>query len=48
LRYRIDAKGCKVYSVGPDCLDQDGASGADGQPLDVVFEVKSKADEISP
>src|SRR6185437_4196744 len=24
LRYRIDATGCKVYSLGPDGLDQDG------------------------
>jgi hypothetical protein len=53
LRYRIDATGCIVYSVGPDGLDQDGASGAEGQPLDIAFEVKafevkSKTREISP
>jgi hypothetical protein len=48
LRYRIDATGCKVYSVGPDGLDQDGASVAEGQPLDIAFEVKSKAGEVNP
>lgn len=49
LRYRVDATGCKVYSIGPDGLDQDGASGAEGQePLDIVFEVKFTAGEVSP
>ena len=33
--------------LGPDGLDQDGASGAEGQPLDIAFEVKSKASEVN-
>jgi hypothetical protein len=42
LRYRRDATGYKVYSIGPDGIDHGGASGAEGQPLDIVFEIKFK------
>src|SRR6185312_4249870 len=48
LRYRIDATGCKVYSLGPDGLDQDGASGAEGRPLDIAFEVKAFEGKSKP
>ncbi|HEV7224997.1 MAG TPA: hypothetical protein VGN42_19995 [Pirellulales bacterium] len=43
LRYHGDATGYKVYSIGPDGIDQGGVSGAEGQPLDIVFEVRFKA-----
>jgi hypothetical protein len=39
LRYRVDAGGYKVYSIGPDGIDQGGESGAEGQSPDIVFQV---------
>jgi hypothetical protein len=37
LRFKSDAAGYKVYSIGPDGIDQGGEP---GEELDVVFEVK--------
>lgn len=39
LRYHSGAAGYKVYSIGPDGIDQGGESGEEGQELDIVFEV---------
>ena len=39
LRYHRDAAGYKVYSIGPDGIDQGGKSGEEGQELGIVFEV---------
>ncbi len=44
LRYRREAEGYRVYSVGLDGLDQQGVQqDANGQLLDIVFEVKFPA-----
>lgn len=42
LRYRADATGYRIYSIGIDGVDQGGDSGAAGQMLDVVFKVEFK------
>ena len=42
LRYRADATGYKVYSIGADGIDQGGDAGGAGQMLDVVFKVEYK------
>ena len=39
LRYHSDAAGYKVYSIGPDGIDQGGEPGVEGKELDIVFEV---------
>jgi hypothetical protein len=43
LRYHSDAAGYKVYSIGPDGIDQGGEPGEEGQMLDIVFEIKFNA-----
>ncbi len=39
LRYLRTASDCKIYSVGQDRIDQQGAEGEPGEPLDVVFQL---------
>jgi hypothetical protein len=39
LRFKSDATGYKVYSIGPDSIDQGGELGEEEQELDIVFEV---------
>ena len=43
LRYQSDATGYKIYSIGPDGIDQGGEAGEIGQEFDIVFEVPFKA-----
>ena len=40
LRYKIDAAGYRIYSIGPDGIDQGGDATAAEQMLDVVFKVE--------
>jgi hypothetical protein len=40
LRYKSDAAEYKVYSIGPDGIDQGGEAGEAGTELDIVFEVR--------
>lgn len=42
LRYHSDAAGYKVYSIGPDGIDQGGKAVETGMELDIVFEVPFK------
>ena len=43
LRFKSDATGYKVYSIGPDSIDQGGEPGKEEQELDIVFEVSFEA-----
>ncbi|HVX60544.1 MAG TPA: hypothetical protein VHC19_08080 [Pirellulales bacterium] len=45
LRYLRTASGCKIYSVGQDRIDQQGAEGAPGEQLDIVFALTAFAGE---
>ena len=39
LRFKSDAAGYKIYSIGPDGIDQGGEAGEEGKELDIVFDV---------
>lgn len=45
LRYLRTDSGCKIYSVGQDRIDQQGAEGEPGELLDITFEFKVPASE---